>query len=152
MTAYPHHLLIWPGGSRPRIDHRGLAWAAFVGGSLVVLFWAVYWAAGPAVHGEVAAYESAFPLADAVFALTLFAAGTALRRGAVGGPFLLVVAASMSLYLGIVDATFYTTRGDYSPPEGAALVELVTNVLCVTGGALGLAFGWRIWRRSSETR
>ncbi len=147
MTAYPHHLVIWPGRARPRSERRLLAWAALLGGSLVVLYWIVYFAAGSALAGEVVAYEAAFPLADGVFALTLFAAGVAFWRGSVGGPFLLVAAASMSLYLGMVDATFYAMRGDYSPPEGVALVELSINALCVIGGALGLAAGWRMWRR-----
>lgn len=147
MTAFPSHFVIWPPPARRPAAPRGLAGAAFAGGSLVVLFWIVYFAGGAVRDAEVAAYEGAFLLADGLFASVLFAAGIALSRGSAAGPFLLVAAASMSLYLGIVDATFYWTRGDFSPPAGVALVELAINALCVAGGMFGLAAGWRHWRR-----
>jgi hypothetical protein len=127
-----------------RTDTRRLmGWATFAGGSFVVLFWILYFtrAVDLGQHDRmVNAFESAFPIADAVFAAALFAASVALLRGNRLGPFFLVVAGAMSLYLGIIDATFYAAQGHYYPISTEGVVGLVINVLCIGGGALAL---WR---------
>jgi len=92
------------------------------------------------------AYEAAFPLADAGFGATLLLAGYGLLRGHAAGPFLLVGAAAISIYLGLLDLTFYAGHGLYAPVNPSVLLELGVNAACIGGGLLGLRAGWRFWR------
>jgi hypothetical protein len=127
---------------------RGIGWTAIVAGGLVALFWIAYFATGAAPGDgdpRVAAYEAAFPLADAAFAAALLLAGWCLLRQHAAGPFLLVGAAAISLYLGLLDLTFYTTHGFYARPSPAVAIELAVNACCVGGGLVGLRAGWRLW-------
>lgn len=127
-----------------------LAATTFTAGTLVTLFWALYFtgAADLGQHDPVKrTFEAAFPVADAVLAAALFAAAVAELRRRPVARFYLVIAASMSLYLGLLDATFYLSHGFYQPFGAQAVTALVINLLCVGGGALGLAWVWRRWRR-----
>lgn len=124
-----------------------MVWASFVGGTLVVLFWVLYLAGPLAPTGSdplAREFEAAFPFADGVLAAALFAAGYSLRRGRPAGPFLVVAAAAMCLYLGVLDFTFYARRGLMSPDVG--IVLLAVNALTIGGGLLGLRAGWQLWR------
>jgi hypothetical protein len=128
---------------------RTVGWVAIVGGGLVAAFWLLYFATDAALgHGDprVVAYEAAFPLADAGLAAALLLAGHCLLRGHAPGPFLLVGAAAVSVYLGLLDLTFYAGHGLYARLSPSVLVELGVNAACVGGGLLGLGAGWRLWR------
>jgi hypothetical protein len=81
-----------------------------------------------------------------VFAAALIATGVLLVKRHASAPFFLVIAASMSLYLGMLDVTFYTRHGLYTPLTADAASEIVINVLCIVGGLVGLNAGWRLWR------
>lgn len=127
---------------------RALGWTTLSGGVLVLLFWAAYWSGvlDPGERDRIAhAYESAFPLADGVLAAALFAASRALLAGKPRGPFWLVIAAAMCLYLGTLDVTFYAGHGSYWPLSTAGLVQLLISLLTIGGGAVGLRAGWRLW-------
>ena len=120
----------------------------FAGGGLVVLFWTLYFA-GPLAPPAGAdpllrEVEAIFPFADAVLAAALFAAGLTLQRRRPAGPFLLVAAAAMCLYLGVLDLTFYARRGLMSPDVGPIMLGI--NALTIGGGLLGLRAGWLLWR------
>ncbi|UCC83484.1 MAG: SDR family NAD(P)-dependent oxidoreductase [Gemmatimonadota bacterium] len=133
-----------------RDARRAMGWATLVGGLFVLLFWTLYFTGAAELgqdHPVIAEFEAAFPIADAFFAVTLFAASYALFKGKAPGAFLLAGAGSVSLYLGILDATFYARQGHYSPITGTALVELAVNAFCVIGGALAMWFGWRFMAR-----
>ncbi len=133
-----------------RDARRAMGWATLVGGLFVLLFWTLYLTGAAELgqdHPIVAEFEAAFPIADAFFAITLFAAAYALFKGKAAGAFLLAAAGSVSLYLGLLDATFYARQGHYWPITGAASVELAVNAFCVVGGALALWFGWRFMAR-----
>jgi hypothetical protein len=127
---------------------RSIAAAAtLTGGACVLAFWIMYFASSAALgHGDptVHAFEGAFLVADAVFAVLLVASGIALLRRRPVGPFLLVAAAAMSLYLALLDLTFYSRQGLYAADPGSML-ELVVNALCLGGGVLGLRCGWTLW-------
>lgn len=131
---------------RKKSDARtAIGWVTLVGGALVFLYWALYFMGSVALAGEariVNEYEAAFPVADALFATTLVITSIGLFKGKPYGPFFLVAAASMSLYLGILDVTFYGGQGAYLPVTGAGALELALNALCIGGGALGLRMGW----------
>ena len=139
-----------------RIDdktRRGLAVAAFAGATFLMLFWALYFARviAPADPNDpIAGFEAAFPIADAMLTVTLLAAGVGLLRRRFYGLFCMVGGAGMTLYLGLLDLTFYAGSGAYSPPAGDGWIELVVNVLCLVGGASGLWLCWKAWRKSWE--
>jgi len=126
--------------------------ATLVGGACVAAFWAMYFTSTAALgHGDPAvhAFEGAFLVADGLFAAILVTAGVALLRRRPSGTFLLVAAAAMSLYLALLDLTFYARQGLYAPLTAGALTELTVNALCLGGGVLGLRCGWLLWARRS---
>jgi len=135
--------------------HRGGAWIAFVGSGLLILFWTLYFA-GALAFGEtdpaMAEFEAAFPVADAILAVILFIAGIGLWKGRRFGRFSLTAGAGMTLYLGILDFTFYSRQGLYAPLTSEGAVELIVNLLCVTGGLVGLAYGWKLGRQDHVRR
>jgi hypothetical protein len=139
-----------------RIDdkaRRGLAAVAFTGAAFFALFWALYFAgviAPSDPNDPIARFEAAFPIADALLTATLLVAGVGLMRRRFYGLFCMVGGAGMTLYLGLLDLTFYAGSGAYSPPVGDGWVELAVNVLCLGGGAAGLWFCWNAWRKSWE--
>jgi hypothetical protein len=130
---------------------RPLALLAFLGSVLLAGFWALY-LSGQVALGEPGSaavlYEEAFPVADALIALLLFGAGTGLWTGRPGGRFAMTAAASMVLYLGVLDLTFYTRQGVSYGGRGAGALELGLSLCCLTGGVLALVRCWR-HRRSS---
>ncbi len=130
-----------------------MGWLALVGGTLVVIYWSLYFTgavdlgqADPVVHG----FESAFPIADAIFCAVLFSSGYALLASRRAGPFLLVVAGAMALYLGALDTTFYGVRGTYYPVSLEGVFQLFLNLLCVGAGGLALWCGWRLQSGEEE--
>jgi hypothetical protein len=132
-----------------RLESRTvLAWTTLVAGALVVLFWAVYFSDTAALGQEdplKAGFEAAFPLADLVFAGMLVATGVLFLLRRQGAVFFLIAAASMSLYLGLLDATFYARHGLYAlTPD--AITELAINALCIGGGVFGLRAAWQLRR------
>jgi hypothetical protein len=133
-----------PRGERAR---RLLAAGALGGGVLDLAFWLLY-AAGVVTVGEGIArtYETAFPAADALLGLALIAAGATLSARRPAGPFLVVVAGSMALYLGVLDLTFYLSHHLYRLTQPATLLGLALNLVCIGGGGLALYWGWRLWR------
>jgi NO-binding membrane sensor protein with MHYT domain len=132
---------------------RQAGWVVLGGGVAVLAFWALFFTgvvdAGPEA-GVLHEFEMAFPVADAAFTLMLFAAAITLFRGRPAGTFYLVAAGAMSLYLGILDLTFYGRQGLYYPFSGSGLFELVVNAACVGGGAYALRRGWRLWQETTR--
>ncbi|MBI2072306.1 MAG: hypothetical protein HYT81_04580 [Gemmatimonadetes bacterium] len=127
---------------------RQLSVATLVGGLLVAIYWTVYFTNAVPVGQEdslASAYEAAFPVADALLAILLFAASRALYAGRRTGSFFLVAAAAACLYLGFLDLTFYTRAGVYWPLTTAGAVELFVNACCIGGGAAALRLGWQLW-------
>lgn len=133
---------------RKRKLERALSVATLAGGLLVAVYWAVYFTNAVPVgqeHAQAGVYEAAFPLADALLGILLFAASRALYAGRRTGPFFLVAAAATCLYLGFLDLTFYTRIGMYWPLTTAGAVELFVNACCIGGGAAALRLGWQLW-------
>ena len=117
------------------------------GGALMGLYWTLY-LGGFADLGRtdpvVAAFESAFLLADTLLAALLLIAGWTLLSRRPSGPFLMTVAAAMSLYLGLLDFVFYSRHGLFEAPSGSALFELCLIGICVLGGTCCLGVGWSL--------
>jgi hypothetical protein len=123
-------------------------WAALGGGMAVLAFWVVYFTSSADLgdgNPTVGHFEAAFLIADGVFALILLAAGVELLRRRPFGTFLLVAGAAMSIYLGLLDVTFYSRQGLYSPLTASAAFELLVNGLCLAGGLFGLRWAWHLW-------
>jgi hypothetical protein len=128
---------------------RPLQLATAIGGAFVVTFWLLYFTANDAlqlVEPSVARFEESFLVPDAVFVVVLFATSFSLWRRRSVGPFLLAIAGSMSLYLGLLDATFYARNGLLFPLTGSSAVELFIISLCVGGGLYALYAAWGMWR------
>jgi hypothetical protein len=126
-----------------------LARAAFGGTGLLALFWTLYFARVIA-HADdpaTAQFESAFLLADGFLAAMLLVAGVGLLRGKPIGLFSLVGAAAMTLYLGLLDLTFYANQGFFVSLNPDAVFQGVITLCCLAGGFLGLLFGWKLWRK-----
>lgn len=134
-----------------RNTDRPLAALAFLGSALLAAFWALY-LTGRITMGEpgtaVEDFEAAFPVADALIALVLLWAGAGLWTGRAGGRFAMIVAASMVLYLGILDLTFYSRQGFFAEIGAESALELGLSVTCLAGGALALIRCWRHRRTS----
>jgi len=117
------------------------------GGALMLLFWTLY-LTGAMDLGQgdplIAAFEAAFLLADTALGLFLCAAGWTLLRGDPRGLYLMIVAAAMSLYLGLLDLAFYVRVGLYASISGAAVFEMILNTICIVGGAVCLRYGWTL--------
>ena len=117
------------------------------GGALMLTYWTLY-LTGTVDLGQsdpvVAGFESAFLLADTLLGLMLLAAGGSLLGHRRSGPYLMTVAASMSLYLGLLDLVFYARRGLFSTFAAADAFELSLIAVCVLGGGICLAYGWKL--------
>lgn len=132
-----------------------MALFCFFGGLLDLLYWILYFTgttAGGAAHAEVALFESAFPVADGIFALVLVVAGIGLLRARPYGVFALIIAGSAALYLGILDITFYAGQGLYRPLGAPAAFQLLINAVTVGGGFLAMRYGWKFWREPWAAR
>ena len=125
---------------------RAMGWATLVGGVLLVAFWVLYFTGALEIAHDpmIAAFESAFPIADAVFCVVLFAASRSLFTGRSSGPFLLAWAGAVSVYLGLLDVTFYGGQGAYSAVTATVAFELALNLFCVGGGSVALLAAWRL--------
>ena len=130
--------------------HQVLPYLLFGGGALIVLFWTLYYSSVLVSAGDkntpMAAYETAFPVADCVVSLVLIAAGVCMLQKRPFGTFSLAAASSMVLYLGILDATFNSVHGYYLPLTSSSITKVLINAVCISGGALGLLTGWKTWR------
>jgi hypothetical protein len=130
---------------------RPLALMAFLGSALLAGFWALY-LTGRITMGEpgsvAAEFEAAFPVADGLIALLLLTAGVGLWRGHAGARFVMTAAASMVLYLGILDLTFYTRQGFFAELNAESALELALTLTCLAGGSFALARCWRHRRTS----
>jgi len=126
---------------------RTLGMVMLGGGALMLTYWTLY-LTGTVDLGQsdpvVASFESAFLLADTLLGVLLLAAGWSLIGHRRSGPYLMTVAASMSLYLGLLDLVFYARRGLFSTFAAADAFELALIAVCVLGGGTCLMYGWKL--------
>lgn len=119
-----------------------LAGICLAAAAAIMLFWLLYFT-GLVPFGQDDAvrqsYEAAFPVADAMLAVVLLAAARAALRRSATTPFLLATAGAMSVYLGVLDATFYLRHGLLLP------AEIAITLLCLGGGLGALRYARRHW-------
>jgi len=124
-----------------RYTDRPLALAAFLGSALLAAFWTLYlmgWTTTGEPGDAVADFEAAFPLADALIVVLLLVGGVGLWTGRSVGRFAVISAASMVLYLGVLDLTFYSRHGLFTNPVGESVLQIVVILACLSGGTLAL--------------
>jgi hypothetical protein len=129
---------------------RVVPYLALTGAGMVLLFWVLYFT-GAYVPGEsddpiIDGFESAFPAADAILALSLIGAAIGILRKKSSGPFFLVAAGSMSVYLGILDISFYCQTPVYGEVDLSSMFCIFINVACIGGGIFALVLSWQLWR------
>jgi hypothetical protein len=132
-----------------------MGWATLGGATLVLLFWTLYFASGldlGQTDPVVSAFESAFPIADAIFCIALFAAGFCLLSERGPGAYFLAISGAISVYLGALDLTFYGARGAYFPISGEGLFQLSLSLICIGVGTVALVYAWRFWREETAVR
>jgi hypothetical protein len=110
-------------------------------------YWIAFFAAGNALHASetdvYAAYEHAFPAADAWMASAAAAAAVGLVRRRPWTLLAGIAAGSALVFLGLLDTLFDLEQGLYARPSPAMAVETVINVFCLTVGPFFLAYFWR---------
>ena len=127
---------------------RSAGCVCLAGAALLVLFWCLYVTgplAPPADAVLVRSFEAAFPIPDAILAAALVAAGIRLLRGDRRGVRPLTAAGAMSLYLGLLDASFYAGLGLNDPRTAEGLPTFTINLVCVVGGMWALWAARRMW-------
>ncbi len=120
---------------------RRLEYATAAGAALLIVFWLAYFLANDAlrlVEPAYTAFEETFVVADTILAALLLTASHRLRHRRPAAPLLLAAAAAMTLYLGVLDATFYARNGVLLSLTGKAALEAGIVGVCVGGGGYGL--------------
>jgi len=94
-------------------------------------------------------FENSFPAADGWLTLSALIGAVGLLRQKRWGIFWTIVAAGSGIYLGCMDVLFDLENGIYLM-GGAAVVEMVINVLTFGLGAIGLAWTWHVFRMQGK--
>ncbi len=93
-------------------------------------------------------FENSFPAADGWLTLSALIGAVGLLRQKRWGVFWTIVAAGSGIYLGCMDVLFDLENGIYLM-GGAAIVEMIINILTFGLGTIGLVWGWRAFRIQS---
>jgi hypothetical protein len=115
----------------------------------IILFWTAFFAQGIVSFADsrlkdvYLAFESSFPVADAVLALFLIIGGIGLLRNTPSGKFFTVMAGAMLIFLGLLDISFNIRQGIYLLGPGEAVLNIGINAACLAGGAF---FAWSAWK------
>ena len=117
----------------------------------IALFWAAFFTVGLAPDNPPAcyfAYERAFPLPDAILALSLLFAGTMSLKNDRRGPLLSLPAAGALIFLGLLDIGLNHLNGVYALSGFELTTNLAINLWCVGAGAYIIATVWRSLARA----
>jgi hypothetical protein len=91
-------------------------------------------------------FENAFPAADGWIVISALLAAVGLLRARRWGIYWTIVAAGSGIYLGCMDVLFDLENGIYAL-GGAAIVEIIINILTFLLGIIGLVWAWRAFRQ-----
>jgi hypothetical protein len=107
-----------------------------------IAFWLLYATTDLLVTSDTPifrAWERSFPVADAWMALSAAVAATLLWRGARSGWAAALVFGGASVFLGLIDATFFLENDLYRPLRADAVLEIGLQTWCLGFGAFVLA-------------
>ena len=115
--------------------------------AIVVAYWAAWyghrsWVAS-STDPSYEDFENAFPLADAWLALTALLAARSLQLHRPTALLWLLCAGSAGVYLACMDVLYDLEQGIWWEGGGGGLLELVINLITVSGSVAGLVLGWR---------
>jgi hypothetical protein len=116
---------------------KAVARAQIATGFGIIVFWILFFTVGLAPTDPPICYfafERAFPLPDAVLAISLLTAGTLVSLGRPGGRTLALVCAGGLLFLGLLDAGFNIQNGIYTSSVSEGMMALAINLWCITLG------------------
>ena len=119
------------------------------GGIALVVFWTLYLLANDRiglVEPQYIPFEGSFVFADLLLTVMLFISVRALRHRTTEAPLYVAMAASMTLYLGILDGTFYARSGLLFSVTINGIVELSIVTACMVGGSYAMREAWVMWQ------
>jgi hypothetical protein len=131
--------------SRPRRLNWiiGLLIFAFIANAA---YWIVFFTSGDVQVRTDAVYiefEKAFPAADGWMALCALLGAIGLWRGREWGLLFGLLAASSSIYLGLMDVTFNLNEGIYLIGGAETALEIAINLLTIGLGPVIIIYLWR---------
>ena len=131
--------------SRP----KGLGWIiALLGIAFVatLAYWIVFFTSGDVqvrTDDVYIAFEKAFPPADAWMALCAFLGAIGLWRRRSWGFLFALLAASSSIFLGLMDLTFNLNQSIYAVEGAETLIEFLINLATLLLGPVIIVYLWK---------
>jgi uncharacterized membrane protein (DUF2068 family) len=128
---------------------KGLGWIiallcfAF---AATLAYWIVFYTSGDVqVRNDAVyiAFEKSFPLADAWMALCALLGAIGLWRGRSWGFLFALLAASSSIFLGLMDVTFDLNEGIYAIGGSQTLIEILINLATLLLGPVVIIYVWK---------
>jgi len=128
---------------------KGLGWIiallcfAFVA---TLAYWIVFFTSGDVqvrTDDVYIAFEKAFPPADAWMALCALLGAIGLWRGRSWGFLFALLAASSSIFLGLMDMTFNLNQGIYAIGGAETLIEILINLATLLLGPVIIIYLWK---------
>lgn len=128
---------------------EGLGWIiallcfAFVA---TLAYWIVFFTSGDVqvrADDVYIAFEKAFPPADAWMAFCALLGAIGLWRGRSWGFLFALLAASSSIFLGLMDLTFNLNQGIYAIGGAETLIEILINLATLLLGPVIIIYLWK---------
>lgn len=128
---------------------EGLGWIiallcfAFVA---TLAYWIVFFTSGDVqvrADDVYIAFEKAFPPADAWMAFCALLGAIGLWRGRSWGFLFALLAASSSIFLGLMDLTFNLNQGIYAIGGAETLIEILINLTTLLLGPVIIIYLWK---------
>ena len=113
--------------------------------ALIVLYWTVWFAHRSLVASDTTSsyynFENAFPLADGLLVLALFASFVSLRRWLSSAVLFLLLGAGGGFYLCAMDVLYDLEHGIWTKGAGGA-IEAVINLLTLLASVFLARWAW----------
>ncbi len=109
-------------------------------------YWIVFFTSGDVqvrADDVYLAFEKAFPPADAWMSLCALLGAIGLWRGRSWGFLFALLAASSSIFLGLMDVTFNLNQGIYAIAGTETLIEILINLATLLLGPVIIVYLWK---------
>jgi len=128
---------------------KGIGWIIgllFFASLATVAYWLVFFTTGDVQARSdpiYLAFEKSFPLADGWMALCALVGGVGLWRRRDWGFLFGLLAASSSIFLGLMDVLFNLNEGNYTLGGEEMAIEIAINLLTIGIGPVVIVYLWR---------
>jgi len=128
---------------------KGIGWIIgllFFASLATVAYWLVFFTTGDVQARSdpiYLAFEKSFPLADGWMALCALVGGFGLWRRRDWGFLFGLLAASSSIFLGLMDVLFNLNEGNYTLGGEEMAIEIAINLLTIGIGPVMIVYLWR---------